>query len=212
MLLPIYKLNINSARDFINDYGLMLQGKTFKRSMSGPAVDYFLKRIATEHSTLLPNAIKAVHKHIKYYESLDKSKLHTLRKVVSQHEAQITNLITLDKHESSFNSSIKKALKDSSSKRRARLLNAAKTPIKTRVITETFYRNPDVVAEVLYRASGKCERCHKPAPFVRRKDRTPYLEVHHKKQLVHGGKDIVENAIALCANCHRELHYGIKRS
>jgi 5-methylcytosine-specific restriction protein A len=34
------------------------------------------------------------------------------------------------------------------------------------------------------------------------------LEVHHKKQLSEGGEDTVENAIALCPNCHREAHYG----
>ena len=40
-------------------------------------------------------------------------------------------------------------------------------------------RHPDVVAEVLVRAQGSCERCHQPAPFLRRSDGTPYLEVHH---------------------------------
>jgi 5-methylcytosine-specific restriction protein A len=38
------------------------------------------------------------------------------------------------------------------------------------------------------------------------------LEVHHKTPLSARGEDTVENAIALCANCHRELHYGASAS
>ena len=29
--------------------------------------------------------------------------------------------------------------------------------------------------------------------------------------LADGGADTVENAIAVCPNCHRELHYGERR-
>ncbi|MGO2991961.1 MAG: HNH endonuclease [Halomonadaceae bacterium] len=28
----------------------------------------------------------------------------------------------------------------------------------------------------------------------------------------YSGSDTVENAIALCPNCHREMHYGINKS
>lgn len=33
-------------------------------------------------------------------------------------------------------------------------------------------------------------------------------EVHHKVPLSAGGDDTVENAIALCPNCHRKAHFG----
>jgi 5-methylcytosine-specific restriction protein A len=76
------------------------------------------------------------------------------------------------------------------------------------VQTAVHLRNADVVAEVLIRANGTCERCGKNAPFLRAKDGTPYLEVHHKEKLANGGDDTVENAIALCPNCHRREHFG----
>ena len=44
--------------------------------------------------------------------------------------------------------------------------------------------------------------------FNRKKDNTPYLEVHHIIRLADDGDDSVENAIALCPNCHREAHFG----
>lgn len=71
-----------------------------------------------------------------------------------------------------------------------------------------FDRNPDVVAEVLTRAAGICEACNDPAPFIRRSNGTPYLEVHHKQWLSDEGEDTVGNAIALCPNCHRKAHYA----
>jgi hypothetical protein len=92
--------------------------------------------------------------------------------------------------------------------RKIRLANASKKP-ETRIVTAVeFIRNQDVVAEVLERANGICEKCYNKAPFLRKSDNSPYLEVHHKIRLADDGDDTVENAIALCPNCHREAHYG----
>ena len=84
-----------------------------------------------------------------------------------------------------------------------------KIPEQVEVISIAFRRNPDVVVAVLERASGFCETCHLKAPFLRARDNSPYLEVHHVVRLADGGKDNVGNAIALCPNCHREAHYGV---
>ena len=76
------------------------------------------------------------------------------------------------------------------------------------MLITAYKRNADVIVEVLIRAKGSCEQCKSKAPFSKKSDGTPYLEVHHKVQLSNGGDDTVENAIALCPNCHRERHYG----
>lgn len=90
------------------------------------------------------------------------------------------------------------------------LKKASKKPAQVFVQQAVFVRNQLVVAEVLFRANGHCEQCKKPAPFLRESDKTPYLEVHHIIRLADGGDDTVENAIALCPNCHRKAHYGQK--
>lgn len=84
-------------------------------------------------------------------------------------------------------------------------------PAKIVSASTQFARDPKVVAWVLNAANGRCECCGKDAPFARI-DGSPYLEVHHLKRLADGGTDRVSNAIALCPNCHRELHFGIHRS
>ncbi len=40
-----------------------------------------------------------------------------------------------------------------------------------------------------------------------REDGSP-LEVHHVIRLADGGSDTINNSVALCPNCHRELHFG----
>lgn len=76
--------------------------------------------------------------------------------------------------------------------------------------TTTYQRDANVVNYTLKRANGICELCEQPAPF-KKKNGSPYLEVHHVVQLSKGGDDTIENAVALCPNCHRKMHsLGLK--
>lgn len=86
-----------------------------------------------------------------------------------------------------------------------------KTPASSQTSVTQFARDPAVVAWVLKEAAGICECCRKPAPFER-EDGSLFLEVHHVLRLTDGGEDTIENAVALCPNCHRELHYGVAKS
>lgn len=82
-------------------------------------------------------------------------------------------------------------------------------PEKLESTTHVFVRDAQVVAFTLQKAQGKCECCQQPAPFVKASG-LPFLEVHHVKRLASGGSDRVSNAVAVCPNCHRELHHGAR--
>jgi len=115
---------------------------------------------------------------------------------------------SFDEWNQRFVASVNRAMNANDSERKKRLRNALPIPKRTEVTTMVFDRNPDVVAEVLLRAGGICESCGQSAPFIRRSNGTPYLEVHHTLSLAEGGEDTVDNAVALCPNCHREAHFG----
>lgn len=83
-------------------------------------------------------------------------------------------------------------------------------PRKTETSTTSYNRSPQVVAYVIARAAGTCELCRTAAPFLT-SNGDPFLEVHHVKPLAEEGPDIVENAAALCPNCHRACHLGVDR-
>ena len=92
--------------------------------------------------------------------------------------------------------------------RSKKINRAPKKPNRIAVTSYVYDRSADIIAEALIRANGGCEKCNSPAPFIRKKDGTPYLEVHHIVSLSNGGDDSMENVLAICPNCHRKEHYG----
>jgi 5-methylcytosine-specific restriction endonuclease McrA len=54
-------------------------------------------------------------------------------------------------------------------------------------------------------SKGICQLCDKEAPFIDYNGE-PFLEVHHIEWLSKGGKDSIDNVVALCPNCHRKMH------
>jgi 5-methylcytosine-specific restriction protein A len=124
------------------------------------------------------------------------------------HPDEASALIDKDTFDKDFEAKVIESRGISSQERQKRLATASKIPERVCVVSTAFRRNPDVVAEVLARANGHCEECKLSAPFLRARDNTPYLEIHHKVTLANGGEDTVENAVAACPNCHRRLHFG----
>lgn len=116
--------------------------------------------------------------------------------------------VDLEKSQSDFDDAVARAMADSSDNRRARLKSAPKKARAYKQVVRVFVRNPDVVAEALFLAKGRCERCLAKAPFTRRSNGEPFLEVHHVVPLADGGDDSLENVMALCPNCHRFEHHG----
>jgi hypothetical protein len=64
-------------------------------------------------------------------------------------------------------------------------------PQRATTTAVAFLRDPGVKAYVLHRAKGRCEACRNLAPFK-----------------TEGGSDRVQNAVALCPNCHRAMHHA----
>lgn len=85
--------------------------------------------------------------------------------------------------------------------------DGAAQPARSITTSLSFARSKDVKVWVLRRAAGRCECCAQHAPFQTVQGH-PFLEVHHLRTLADGGSDRVSNAVALCPNCHRRLHFG----
>lgn len=78
------------------------------------------------------------------------------------------------------------------------------------VVSGTRYaRDPKVRRAVVARADGKCELCGKHG--FTKPDGNLYLETHHIIALANEGADRVTNVIALCADHHREAHFGVDK-
>ena len=79
-------------------------------------------------------------------------------------------------------------------------------PEKFEEVVTRYKRSPTVVQAAKERAGGLCELCGKPAPFIDRGGE-PYLVVHHIEFLSEEGEDTIENAVAICPNCHDKMHH-----
>ena len=86
---------------------------------------------------------------------------------------------------------------------------AAGPSAKTPRLVDVTDRSAEVRRQALRRARGLCQWCQTPG-FPMLNGRV-FLETHHVVPLAEGGIDIVANVVALCANHHREAHYGSQR-
>ncbi len=74
----------------------------------------------------------------------------------------------------------------------------------------TFIVRDDRVRKaVIKRAKGRCEFCGTHG--FKKSGGAFYVEAHHIINLAKQGPDTLDNVIALCANHHREAHYGEDR-
>jgi 5-methylcytosine-specific restriction protein A len=210
VLVSEHGLNRATAGDFIIAFKHLLEGKVFHRAMSAVAMRYFMEQIfATRGRENQANAVNALYAHIDYYEGHYKTTMHLFRAIAADFNKLVQEPLNATDIEMEFSAAVERSLRGSRADRLKRLAQAGKKPTMVKIETSVFRRNPDVVAEVLLRANGKCELCRADAPFVRAKDMSPYLEVHHRIPLSDEGDDSIENALALCPNCHRRLHYGL---
>ena len=83
-------------------------------------------------------------------------------------------------------------------------------PPKSHQTLAVYLRSPSVIAWIKWNAEGACELCRLPSPFQDDLG-NPYLEVHHVVALADGGSDTIENAVGVCPNCHKALHYASDR-
>ena len=106
-----------------------------------------------------------------------------------------------------FQSKLKESRQINNDELKKRAERGEQQPSKRVVFSTQYDRSPWVVEYVKRRANGFCEACGASAPF-KTEDNIPYLEVHHIKPLAEGGGDTINNAAALCPNCHRRCHYA----
>jgi 5-methylcytosine-specific restriction protein A len=194
-----YFLKSRTAGDLVKFDEDYVENRTIIQNPNVPI--YVFIRNSAEGDFILSGLFKCASVHVEG----DGSKWFELER---RNAAGVETVTIESELDSQFEEKVKQAKNSSKQSRIARLANAPKKPPTVTVLTTAYVRNADVVAEVLERAGGKCEGCGKAAPFKRKSDGTPYLEVHHKVQLALGGEDTVENAAAVCPNCHRSEHYG----
>lgn len=223
------RINGHSFKEGITENGVLFWQSQPKQKLSDPIIKkliahnehenniYFLMRKDKKQKEYLyiGNLAYLSHEQTEYpvcfeWQILewDKNRLTDIIEYDFAKIEQPKHIVPEIKYNRDLTKAIQKSLSSSSEERLERIKAAKKLPNKIYLKTLQYDRNPDVIAETLYLANGYCQLCKNLAPFIRKKDKTPYLEVHHIIPLSKGGEDNLNNTIALCPNCHRKLHFG----
>ena len=86
----------------------------------------------------------------------------------------------------------------------------------SKIITKELPDRSNIIRNQIIEASEhKCEYDNLHFSFIQEKDNKQYVEAHHIIPLKYQDKfenslDVYANVIALCPNCHRKIHYGLK--
>lgn len=207
-----FGMNFSSAWGYLRKRKQMLNGERYTRTMNIAATRYFLENIYKDEGVMgLKQAVSSVRKHAEYYSQQGKSGLPSILAMVDDLELSLLsspNQSTIELLEADFEVQVEAMLSAKQALRRSKLPPPGHKPSHGTATVKVYQRSAAVVAEVRLRSNGRCESCKKPAPFTKAKDGSPYLEVHHVIRLANGGDDTVQNAIAVCPNCHRFHHFG----
>ena len=66
-----YRMNRNSAADYLHNYVCMIEGRRFPRTNNAYATEYFLDKMLKDGGRVrLLNALSALRQHIDYYEAI----------------------------------------------------------------------------------------------------------------------------------------------
>jgi 5-methylcytosine-specific restriction protein A len=208
LLQKSFGMNYSSAWGYLRKRRQMLAGEQYTRTMNIAATRYFLENIYQDEGEVgLLSALLSVRKHAQYYAEQGKSSLPSIIALADQLQNE---LLSSDRVESDavWQQSVATSYALPLVERQRKLPSAGHKPAQIVTSTRVYVRSPHVVAARLLHSNGICEDCKAPAPFKRKSNGLPYLEVHHRVTLADGGDDTFENSIALCPNCHRQRHYG----
>jgi len=94
---------------------------------------------------------------------------------------------------------------------RERALQININPNQLEQTIRVYPRNSTLRNYIKRRAEYSCEMPDCNYHGFLKKNGEPYIEIHHIIPLSEGGKDSIDNTVALCPNCHRAIHYSENR-
>jgi predicted HNH restriction endonuclease len=87
--------------------------------------------------------------------------------------------------------------------------------LKSNRFGKAYYKDPRITKTYLENAGNKCEFNENHITFVSARTNDKYVEGHHLIPMKYQGSFLInidrsENLVALCPNCHRQIHLGTK--
>ncbi|WNH12543.1 HNH endonuclease [Thalassobellus suaedae] len=187
-------LKQSSSRDYIYAYSKLMEGELYTRTINVYATDYYLENIYNENGNLiLKTALKAVDKHIVYYEGTSGASVIKGRAVYDKWKRITEN----DFSETVFPNEVEKEVEYSEGKTR-------------HVIVNSYERNRQARQECIEHFGLNCQVCNFNFQEKFGELGMNFIHVHHIVDISTIGKEYSVNPktdlIPVCPNCHAMLH------
>jgi hypothetical protein len=82
---------------------------------------------------------------------------------------------------------------------------AGTPPAKIQEVAERYERDAELVRLLKQARGHRCQIC---GGTFRMRNGDSYTEAHHLEELANGGLDVSRNMLIVCANHHRQFHFG----
>jgi 5-methylcytosine-specific restriction protein A len=187
-------LKQSSSRDYIYAYSKLMEGELYTRTINVYATDYYLENIYNENGNLrLKTALKAVDKHIIYYEGTSGASVIKGRAVYDKWKRITEN----DFSETVFPDEVDKEVEYSEGKTR-------------HVIVNSYERSRQARQECIEHFGLNCQVCNFNFQEKFGELGMNFIHVHHIVDISTIGKEYSVNPktdlIPVCPNCHAMLH------
>ena len=186
-------INKNSAVDYLYNYGNLLEGKVFTRTMNVISTRYYLDNIYSKLGIdALKKALQSVSLHIDYYEGITEGNVVKRKELLNEYLERYDSII-----DAYFSEEISKDKKLTEGTTKSVLVNI-------------YERNPIARKKCIERFGEKCVVCDFDFEQKYGELGKGFIHVHHVIDLAEIGKeyevDYTKDLVPVCPNCHAMLH------
>ncbi len=184
-------LNRNSAGDLIVNFRCMMDGQKFTRTNNAATTKYYLENISKDYGkNKLANALSALEQHIKYYEDLQNTTMHKIRKISEEFKSKvdfISGIVYSDEISGNLTEGTKK-----------------------QITVNAYERNSQARQKCIEHYGSKCTICSFDFEKTYGEIGHNFIHVHHLKPLSEIDEkyeiDPIKDLRPVCPNCHAMLH------
>ncbi|GAB3840283.1 HNH endonuclease [Hymenobacter jeollabukensis] len=207
LLVNRHGLNVNSARDYINNFRYLMEGRGFTRTLNAFSMEYFLEQISTNYpAATLRNAVRALREHILYYQSVQRTPvtLKTMWSIYARFAARLPPRFQNELEQEDVESIAVQTLS------RADIIHALRSlrPTDSQLVTlqlRQYKRDNHTVALLKILRNHACQICQ---TTIRKQNGQFYIEAAHITPKRLQGCEMPDNLLILCPNHHKEFDFG----
>lgn len=210
-LVHRHGLNVNSARDYINNFRYLIQGRGFQRTLNAFSMEYYFERFRKDYKpAILAKALTALREHILYYQNyqlIRQGRAVAMNEMwrIYYHYSSLLPTTLQDELEQDELEAIAIQSQSKADIIRALLQLRSSDPQTITLNQQQYKRDNLTIAHLKILRDHRCQICQ---TTIRKENGGYYIEGAHITPKSRQGRETPDNILILCPNHHKEFDYG----